>query len=100
MEKRDSQRIAANLEFHCFNIDYFGIVENLSEKGMYIKSGKINLPLELQFDITLPLKDEILHVPVRVRRIAKSNGYYDSMGVEILEQPDNYIKLIHKLRPS
>jgi len=98
MEKRAFERISASLEFHCFNIDYYGTVKNLSEKGMLIKSQKINFPLELQFYMSITLREEIVNVPVEVRRITKSNGYYDSIGVEILEQPQKYLKLINRLR--
>ena len=59
---------------------------------------KINFPLELQFYMSITLREEIVNVPVEVRRITKSNGYYDSIGVEILEQPQKYLKLINRLR--
>ncbi len=98
MEKRAFQRIPAYLESHCFNIDYFGTVTNLSEDGMFIRSQKIIFPLELQFEISIPLKGEILNVPVKVERITKSNKYYDGIGVRLLKQPKNYLKFIERLR--
>jgi hypothetical protein len=98
MEKRTFKRIPANLEFHCFNTDYFGIVTNLSEKGLFIKSKNISFPLVLQFEISIPVKDETLNVLVKINRITKSNGYYDGIGVELLKQPHNYLKFINRLR--
>jgi hypothetical protein len=87
MEKRTFKRIPVDLEFHCFNINNFGTVTNISEKGMFIKSQKIKFPLEMQFEISISSKEETLNVHVKINRITKSNGYYDGMGVELLEQP-------------
>lgn len=98
MEKRFFERIPANLEFHSFNTEYFGTVTNLSENGMLIRSQKIRFPLESQFEITIPLKEDTLNVPVKVKRIIKSNGYYDGIGVELLEHPQKYLKLINSLK--
>jgi hypothetical protein len=98
MEKRAFERVPASLEFHCFNMDYFGTVTNLSEKGMFIRSQKISFPLDLQFNISIPLKEETLNVPVKVNRITKSNNYYDGMGVELLKQPHKYFKFINRLK--
>jgi hypothetical protein len=98
MEKRTFNRIPADLEFHCFNINNFGTVTNISEKGMFIKSQNIKFPLEIQFNISISAKEETLNIPVKVNRITKSNGYYDGMGVELLEQPQKYLKHIQRLR--
>jgi hypothetical protein len=100
MEKRTCKRIPADLEFHCFNINNFGIVTNISEKGMFIKSQKIEFPLKMQFEISISAKEETLNIPVKVNRITKSNGYYDGMGVELLEQPQKYLKHIQRLKLS
>lgn len=100
MEKRTFRRMPVELEFHCFNINNFGIVTNISEKGMFIKSQKIKFPLEMQFEIYISAKEETLNIPVRVKRITKSNGYYDGMGVELLEQPKKYLDIIKRLRLS
>lgn len=97
MEKRASQRVPVTLEFHCFDTEYFGTVTNLSEKGMFIKSQKICFPLMLQFEISIPVEQEMLNIPVKVNRMIKSNGYYDGMGVELLEQPQKYLEFINWL---
>ena len=97
MEKRTFKRIPTDLEFHCFNINNFGTVKNISEKGMFIKSQKIKFPLKMQFEISISATEETLNIPVKVNRITKSNGYYDGMGVELLEQPQKYLKHIQRL---
>ena len=98
IEKRAFDRIPVNLEFHGFNMYYFGTVTNLSEEGMFIRSQKINFPLDVQFEVSIPLKHETLNVPVKVKRVTKSIGYYDGIGVELMKQPYKYIKLIRRLK--
>lgn len=100
MEKRTFKRIQTELESHCLKINNFGTVTNISEKGMFIKSQKIKFPLEVQFVISISAKDETLNLPVRVNRLTKSNGYYDGMGLEILQQPQKYLKHVKRLRLS
>lgn len=98
MEKRANQRIPVSLEFHCNMEEYFGTVTNLSENGMYIRSQKINFPLQSQFEISIPIQDNMFNIPIKISRMTKSHGYYDGMGVELLKRPKQYLKLINKLR--
>ncbi len=100
MNKRSFDRTSADLEFRCFDEDNFGTVKNLSENGMFITSKKISFPLESQFEIFFPLKSKKLKIPVRVRRITKSNGYYDGIGVELLKPNQKYLTFVHKLKGS
>jgi hypothetical protein len=98
MKKRASERIPAYLDCRCFDIEYFGTITNLSENGIFLRSQKISFPLDTEFELSFHLKEEKINVPVKVRRITKSNGYYDGIGVEILNCPGNYLKLINRLR--
>ena len=98
MKKRASDRIPVDLEISCFDRDNYGTVTNISEKGMFLKSKHIAFPFEIKFDLAIPLKEEILKVPVRVNRITKSNGYYDGIGVELVKRPRNYLRFINRLR--
>jgi hypothetical protein len=66
MEKRTFKRIPADLDFHCFDINNFGTVRNISEKGMFIESQKITFPLEMQFEISISAKEEKLNILVKV----------------------------------
>lgn len=97
-EKRAVDRIPAVFEFHCFNEEYFGTITNISEKGIYFRSQKLSFPLSLEFDMYIPLKEEIVPVPVRICRVIKTVGYYDGVGVELLKYPDNYLQFINSLR--
>jgi hypothetical protein len=97
MEKRAFKRISAMIECHCCDIECFGTITNVSANGMFIRSEKISLPLEVQFEICIPLKEELLDVSVKVNRIIKSNDYYDGIGVELLHPPQSYLKFIEIL---
>jgi hypothetical protein len=98
MRKRAFERVSAHLESRCFDIDNFGTVTNLSETGMFIESKKIRFPLDSEFEISFRLREEELHMPVRISRITKSNGYYDGIAVELLNCTSNYRKLLDRLR--
>jgi hypothetical protein len=98
MKKRAFERVPVNLESRCFDIDDFGTVTDLSENGMFISSKKISFPLESTFEVSVKLNTEQLHLPVKVSRITKSNGYYDGIGVELLNCSNNYLKLVNRLR--
>ena len=98
MKKRAFERIPAELESRCFNIDNFGTVTNLSENGIFLESKNINFPLNTQFEISLQLNKESLNLPVKISRITKSNGYYDGIGLELQKQPQKYIKTVKRLR--
>jgi hypothetical protein len=98
MEKREFDRNPLFLEVHCLNKEYFGTVLNLSEKGMFIKSHKIDFPFLMQFELYVTLIDKTFKVPVRVNRVTKSNGYYDGIGVEVLDPPADYLEFVDSLK--
>lgn len=98
LEKRAFERIPAHVDFHCFNIDCFGTITNLSANGMFIRSQKMRFPFETQFEILIPLKGEELRVCARVRRITRSRSYYDGIGVELVNPSKNYLEFISRLR--
>ena len=100
LKKRAFERIPASLEFHSLNVDYFGVVTDLSENGMFIKSQKISFPFNSQFEISLPLNEDLLNIPVKVTRVTKSKRFYDGIGVELLRPSRNYLSLVRKLRSA
>ena len=97
MDKRDFKRIDTSLETHCSDLKYFGTVTNISGNGMFIRSSKINFPLGLHFEISIPFKEDVLNIPVMIKRFRKSNGYYDGMGVKIMNIQKKYLDLLIKL---
>ena len=94
MEKRVFKRIPARIEFNCNNVDCYGTITNLSANGMFIKSQKIDFPLDPQLNVFIPLKDDVLNLRVKIKRITKLNGYYDGLGVKILNLPKKYLELL------
>ncbi len=98
MEKRSVKRVPVSLDFHCCEIEFFGTVTNLSEKGMFFISRKITFPLKSRFQISIQLNGKILNLHVKIKRMTKTSGYYDGIGIEILEQPPKYLELVSWLR--
>ncbi len=99
MEKRNYQRIstAVDARFLYGDMFYSGTIMNLSEKGMFMRT-RICLPFNCLFEIIINKKDVLIKVNVRVKRVTKINGYYDGMGVEILNPQKEYLEFIDSLR--
>jgi len=70
-------------------------VINLSKNGMGIETMKC-LPLKSKFEILIRKKG--LKVPVKVRRLINKGHLCSGMGIELVEQPSNYIKLVDSSR--
>lgn len=101
MRKRSCERIQSSLlvKFsHCDSLNY-GIVTNVSERGMCIKSG-VCLPSNSSALILIPLKDEHLAIDAEVRWVKKTDEFYDSMGVELSEPPDRYLQIVEYIKSA
>ena len=97
IENRSIQRIPVRIEFHCCSIDCFGTVMNVSAGGMFLTSKKIQFPFDSQFKIVIPLKDKLLGVNVKINRMTRTNGYYDGIGIEIVNPSQKYLAFISTL---
>lgn len=99
MQKRLFDRISSNIRvsFDNCNTSCRGVVINLSGDGMLIRSEEISFPMDMKFEIYIPLQKEILHVPVEVSRLMKSHGDYDGLGVRLLNPPQKYLDFIDNL---
>ncbi len=99
MQKRAFDRIPVNLEvlYFCGSMIHNGTITNLSEKGMFI-STKMDFPFDSSFELLIPLNNEILNVPVKVKRIVKTDNFYDGIGVELLNPLPNYLRFVNNLR--
>lgn len=97
-QKRRFERITAELEVRFFfgNIFYSGVVTNLSENGMFIRT-KISSSLEAVFSIIIHPEKKLLHVLAKVKRLQKTNGC-DGIGVEIINPSQYYLELINSLK--
>lgn len=101
MQKRSCKRTASSLlvKFdHCDSVSY-GIVTNVSETGMCIKSG-VCLPHDSSAVLLIPLKDDHLAVNARVRWIKNSDEFYDSMGVELTSPPERYLQIVENIKSA
>lgn len=97
MEKRAFKRKPINLyaSFFYRRKSYTGTVINLSRNGMGIETMKC-LPLKSKFEILI--KKRGLKVPVKVSRIIGKGNVCSGMGIELVEKPLNYIKLVDSFR--
>jgi len=75
----------------------YGLITDLSENGMRIKAG-VCLPSNSSLKLMLPLKDEVLELPVKVRRLVETDAFYDIMGVEVLKPPKKYLKIVKRFK--
>ena len=63
---------------------YSGTVLNLSEKGMFIGTSECFLP-----DSIIRIEGELLNTLVKVNWVTEMNGYYDGIGVELINKKEN-----------
>ena len=98
MSRRSSWRIPIRIDVKCFRSskEYCGTVTNLSENGMFIDTEGMCLPEESQFEVRLSLKEEALHLPVKLNRSVKTDGHC-GMGVEILCPSGQYTDYVESL---
>ena len=99
MNKRAYERIPASLEVRFFlgNSLCKGFMKNLSENGMCIKT-RLCFPFESRFELLIPLKEKIMDVAVKVSRVKKTVDFYDTMGVEVLNQPKEYLEFVNSIK--
>jgi hypothetical protein len=99
MAKRTCERVPSSLvvKFNRGDAVCYGIVTNISEKGMCIKSGSC-FPRDAEIELQIPLKDSQLNIPVKVKRIERTSNFYDSMGVELLKPTKKYLKIVNNLK--
>ncbi len=99
MEKKACEKIPVNLHvsFLYDNSKHTGIVTNLSNNYMYIKT-RMCLYFKTKFKVLISLDNEMVEVPVKVNRLVKKNGFYDGMGVKLLCRPKKYLKYVGSLK--
>ena len=101
LQKRSHERIPSSLVVKFFHNDsiHYGIVMNISERGMFINTGK-RLPADSVIKLLILLKDKHLDVPVKVRWGEDIKGFYDHMGVEVVAPSREYLQLVKSIKNS
>jgi len=105
MEKRAFQRLPVNLQSRLFygNMVYTGIVTNLSENGMFIRT-KMSFPVDSIFSVILLLETHTLSIPIRIRRTVAAEqltGTEDiGIGVGLLNCSKEYQEFVSKTRAA
>ena len=89
--------IQINVKFYCSDKVYSGIVTNISETGMFIKTNEMCLPEEREFNLTIPLEEEFARFPVRINRMVNMEGGNYGIGVELLDPPPEYVEFVENL---
>jgi hypothetical protein len=101
MQKRAFERVPADIKVRFYNCDtdYSGTIKNLSENGMFITIDKMLFPFDSTIQIIIPCKEKLLKVPVKVVRMTKSDEVFDSIGVELTDNHQDYLELVNRLKP-
>ena len=76
---------------------YIGTLMNISESGMFIRTNKMPSPMQSQIEISILLNEEVICVSGKLVREENIRGYYNGIGVEVLNPPQNYIDFIDNL---
>jgi hypothetical protein len=92
--------IRLNATFHSGGNTYEGTITNLSEDGIFISTKSMNITLEPEFKIDIPIERQTVHLPVKLVRTAKSSGHYSGIGVELISAPEQYLNYVDKLMYS
>jgi hypothetical protein len=109
MDKRALKRIPTEIaiEYYLWNPLvwkklYNGTINNLSEKGMHIRTKTVLFPLDSLLEISIPSEGGVISLPAKVSNIVWRNvlpdNTCDSMGVELSNPPPEYLDLVARLR--
>ena len=96
-ERRAHERYPLKMQARFFygNRVYGGLVTDISERGMFICTD-MRFPKSYMMDIMLLINNEVLKVPVKIRRNVKPDTGADSgVGVELVGTPDNYLDFVN-----
>lgn len=108
MKKRAHERTPLDMkvQFLQFNGMYPATIKNISQNGMYIESME-SLPFHSKLDVFIPFKsklkvlikfnNDVLEIPVRVKRLVRNDSSFTGMGVMLLNTSYNYMHFMSNL---
>ena len=98
MEKRKFRRIDTSLyaSICCEPYRYEATIINISEKGVCIHT-PMCFPCGTECKLFISGKDGVVEVQALVKRIAKNEGFNDTMGLELLNPSQKCREFINAL---
>ena len=111
MKKRAHERLPLEMEviFRQSDTMYSGTRKNISQNGMYIETLD-PLPFQSSFDIHIPFKsklqvlvkfnNDVLEIPVRVKRLVKQGPSFTGMGVMLQNISNDYMDFLSNIIPA
>ena len=95
MERRGIKRLSTNFEVQFFydRAIHYGIVTDISEKGMCIKVG-VSLPYHSGDRLIIYSKIEQLKIPYKILWLKECCNMSDAIGVEVLQLYDQHLKIV------
>ena len=103
MEKRDHIRLPSKLQARLVygNLFYASSITDFSEKGVFLKA-RMNFNVNSVFVLVLLIKNRIVNVLAKVKRVVKSDDLKESvisgMGVELINPPVRYLEFVKERR--
>lgn len=100
MNKRSFKRISYRLHTKFFNGKEMctAVVKNLSKNGMLIDS-KLKLPSDPKFQLIIPLKDQMIKVSAKTRRIIIKGDSIEGIAVAIENPSKEYLEIFDRELP-
>ncbi len=89
MEKRAFERISSDftVKFYCCSEGCNGEAKDLSENGMFIKTGENCFPVNWPFEIFVPSNGKFLKIPVKLSRREILSGSMSGIGISFINAP-------------
>lgn len=111
MKKRAYERIPLDMkvEFLQSDLSYSGTLKNISQNGMYIETSEplpfnstldIHIPFKSKLKILIDFNNNVLEVPVKVRRLVQEGAFFTGMGVMLMDTSQNYLDFMSSLVTS
>ena len=108
MKKRAYERIPLDIkiDFLQNGSTHAGTIKNISQNGMYIEADRplpfhssidVHLPFKSKLNVLINFNDNVIEVPVRVKRLVKNDSSFMGMGVELSHESHGYLSFMSNL---
>jgi hypothetical protein len=101
MNRKEPEHITVHIKarFICDESLYSGTVTDISEKSMCINTSMPTLfsPAD---EMLITLKEEVINIPVKIKRIIMEDSITDKMDVEVINPSREYLDFVGSFRPS